>query len=273
MQRHLVAQIGLSGNRSVDLSFWPWFRILDVALEFHKLLSPEFDDMDVKFAYEDRALEMDLTVEDAGLTNGAEIRAIMSDSWKIKIFLSVPSLTWPVSRHCACELCLRRVMGWHFYVNVNAFKPAFNRGEKTPFKDVIARVSHVDWDLEHNEGRMPADQVLMLDQTCENEWLWNCCVCNKMRLCASEHCTPIDMMMTVKPADLLKNPCWIKASYDGIVCSSCAWEVRRLAECMTHDRRMPLANIDTEMLDSLHVSQPMRHNDPPDGDLQNKRQA
>jgi hypothetical protein len=259
MQR-LVAQIGLSGNRSVDLSFWPpWFRILDVALEFHKLLSPEFDDMDVKFVYEDRFLEMDLTVEEAGLTNGAEIRAIMDTSWKIKLRASMPSLAYPLSGKCACVHCNRRVMGWHFNVNVNAFRPAFIRGGKTRFSDVIACVyQHVDWDLEHNEGRMPADQVLMLARSCQREWLWNCCVCNKMRLCASEHCTPIDMMMTVKPADLLKNPCWIKASYDGIVCSSCAWEVRRLAECMTHDRRMPLANIDTEMLDSLHVSQPMR---------------
>ena len=127
MQR-LVAQIGLSGNRSVDLSFLPpWFRILDVALEFRKLLSPEFDDMDVKFVYEDRFLEMDLTVEEAGLTNGAEIRAIMDTSWKIKLRASMPSLAYPLSGKCACVHCDRRVMGWHFTVNVNAFRPAFIR--------------------------------------------------------------------------------------------------------------------------------------------------
>ena len=79
MQR-LVVQIGLSGNRNVDISFWPRLRVLDVALKFHIQLSPEYDDMDVTFVYEDRFLEMDLAVEEAGLTNGAEIRAIMDTS-------------------------------------------------------------------------------------------------------------------------------------------------------------------------------------------------
>ena len=240
--QHLVVQIGLSGNRNVDISFWPLSRILSVALTFHRLLSPEFDDMDVKFVYEDRVLEMNLTVEEAGLTNGVEIRAIMSTSWKVQSRASTPSLAYPLSGKCACVHCDRRVMGWHFNVNLNAFKPAFKRGGKTRFSDVISCFwRHVDWDLEHNEGRMPADQVLMLDQTCENEWLWNCCQCNKMRLCASEHCVPIDMVTPAGPS----HP-WATVGRNLICCSSCAWMMPH-AEIPLRRSRSPLANIDAEM--------------------------
>jgi hypothetical protein len=238
MQRHLVVQIGLSGDRGVDLLVWPWFLILDVALEFQKLLSPEFDDVGVQFAYFNRRLDEDCTVESCRLTDGAEIRAIMRKSWKVKLHASTPSLAYPKCRECACAGCeIGIVMGWHFDVNLNAFKPAFNRGGKTPFKDVIACLSHVDWDLEHNEGRMPANDVLLLAWCCQHEWFWNCRRCNRVCLVATEHCTPVDEM--IDDHVLFHHP-WVEAEDKTLFCGCCALSLREfhdsgnVSDCMPH---------------------------------------
>ena len=107
------------------------------------------------------------------------------------------------------------------------------------FKDVIACLDHVDWDLEHNVGRMPANEVLMLARCCQGEWFWNCRRCNKVRLCASEDCTPIDMVTPAGPS----HP-WV--TVDDVICSSCAWMMPH-AQIPFIMRRSPLADIDAEM--------------------------
>ena len=127
---------------------------------------------------------MNSTIEQVELEEGVSFLAITLQPWKVKLRVPGPQLD-----RCACG-CNRQVFGNHFTINADARKPAFRRGKKTPFADVISCLDDPNWSRDHNECGMLEREVRRLAKNFELEWLWNCGWCYKFAVVAFDTCVP-----------------------------------------------------------------------------------